>query len=291
MNPQDEPKETTMRSDTEVHDDDTAPRGTGRPAAGAVTGRVPPARRSGVAVVDRETGAARRRRPDRVTRDGATGEDARVGDGGVGDGATAEGPPTVTLAHDRRRSGRRWGRAVPWGLAVAGLVGTLVFGHAWAHQNSVAGQQAQVRNVSADFLLALTNFDAKDVDADFSRIQGYATGDFAKQSNQFFGSTIRTQLEAALASSRGQLRSQYVQSLGNGQASVYSVVDQTYVNNKMQSPAADELQIVTDLTQVGGAWKVGDVTVLDNASGATGTSSGTSGATAGTSTPSTTAGG
>ena len=306
-------RETPMRTAPDVHDKtthdgdvtdgdvtddrDTVPdRTAGRPAGRSPgrtpvrTGgtRTPPSRRGGVAVVDRDTGSARRRReaPDPVGEaDDTTGVDtapARTDD---------VGGTAAPAARPRHAGGRRWRRALPWALAVLGLVGTLVFGHAWASQNARTGQEAQVRTVSSDFLLALTNFDAKDVDADFSRIQGYATGDFAKQSNQFFGSTIRTQLEAALASSRGQLRSQYVQSLGNGQASVYSVVDQTYVNNKMQSPAADELQIVTDLTQVGGAWKVGDVTVLDNASGATGTSSGTSGATAGTSTPSTTAGG
>jgi hypothetical protein len=160
-----------------------------------------------------------------------------------------------------------------------------VFGHAWASQQAQLGQQAQVRTVASDFLLALTNFDAKNVDADFSRIQGYATGTFAKQSNRFFGSAIRTQLEAALASSRGQLRNLYIQSLSGNQASVYSVVDQTYVNDKMQSPSADVLQIVTDLSRIGSVWKVSDVTVLNNATGSS------SAPAAGSAVGSTTAGG
>ena len=254
--------------------------------------RTPPSRRGGVAVVDRDTGSARRRReaPDPVGEaDDTTGVDTaptRTDD---------VGGTAAPAARPRHAGGRRWRRALPWALAVLGLVGTLVFGHAWASQNARTGQEAQVRTVSSDFLLALTNFDARNVDADFTRIQGYATGDFAKQSNQFFGSTIRTQLEAALASSRGQLRSQYVQSLSGNQASVYSVVDQTYVNNKMQSPAADELQIVTDLTEVGGTWKVGDVTVLNNGGGASASASngsgGTTGGTSGASTSTTAAGG
>ena len=245
-----------------------------------------------MAVVDRDTGSARRRReaPDPVddTGDGPGADTSPVADRDAGGTAVAAPRP-------RRASGPRWRRGLPWALAVLGLAGTLVFGHAWASQNARAGQQAQVRTVSSDFLLALTNFDAKNVDADFTRIQGYATGDFAKQSNQFFGSTIRTQLEAALASSRGQLRSQYVQSLSGNQASVYSVIDQTYVNNKMQAPAADELQIVTDLTDVGGTWKVGDVTVLNNGGGASASASngsgGTTGGTSGASTSTTAAGG
>lgn len=177
-----------------------------------------------------------------------------------------DGTPPVADRRLRHRSGPRRRRALPWGLAVLGLAGTVLFGHAWAGLNARFGQVAQVRTVS---------------------------GDFAKQSNQFFGSTIRTQLEAVLASSRGQLRSQYVQSLHGSQASVYSVVDQTYVNNKMQSPAADELRIITDLTEVGGTWKVADVTVLNNGGGpsASAGTGGTTGGTSGASTSTTAAGG
>jgi hypothetical protein len=56
---------------------------------------------------------------------------------------------------------------------------------------------------------------------------------------------------------------------------VYSVVDQTYVNNKMTSPSADELQIQTDLTMTGSGWKVSNVTVLNN-TGSGGSSTGSS---------------
>jgi hypothetical protein len=162
-----------------------------------------------------------------------------------------------------------------------------VFGHAWASLNDQQNQQTQVRSVTNSFLLALTNFDSKSVDADFNKIQQYATGSFATQSNQFFGSTIRSQLEAALASSRGQIRSQFVQSINGNKASVYSVVDQTYVNNKMTSPSADELQIQTDLTLTGSGWKVSNVTVLNN-SGAAGNGSTSSSSTTTTAPPATT---
>ena len=116
------------------------------------------------------------------------------------------------------------------------------------------------------------------MDRDFDTIESYGTGDFAKQANQFFGSTIRQQLEAALASSRGQVRSLYVQSLAGGRASVYGVVDQTYVNDKMTSPTADQLDIVTDLTDGASGWKISEVTVLNSpttTSSASGSSVGT----------------
>ena len=232
--------------------------------------------------------------------DGATHADATHADA-TDDGAAVDGRATPTggdpdPGDDVRTRVRRRGRAPgrsrgtpgrrSWvalmTVAALGIVGTVGFGHAWMDQNAVSAQQATVRNVSGDFLLALTNFDAKSVDSDFNTIDSYATGDFAKQANQFFGSTIRQQLEAALASSRGQVRSLYVQSLSDGQASVYGVVDQTYVNDKMSSPSADQLDIVTDLTDGSSGWKISDVTVLNDptttgAGGTTGT-----GATSGT---------
>jgi hypothetical protein len=241
-----------------------------------------------VSVVDRETGSVR---PSRAagadisseadsadveeTEDGSGAKDS--GPKGVaskpavpGAGAAKKAPATKTRWY--ARSLGRKSQIVLLVIAVLGVVGTAVFGQAWASLNGQAGQQAQVQTVTSNFLLALTNFDAKSVDADFNKIQGYATGSFANQSNQFFGSTIRSQLEAALASSRGQIRSQFVQSI-NG-------------NNKMSSPSADELQIQTDLTMTGAGWKVSNVTVLNN-SGA-GSATGSSSPSSPTTVPSTT---
>ena len=104
-----------------------------------------------------------------------------------------------------------------------------------------------------------------------------ATGAFATQAQQFFNSSIRKALEEALAESRGQIRYLAVQSenQGAGTASVYAVVDQTYVNNKITSPQADVVRLVADLQQVDGVWKISDVTVLEGATPAsTGSASG-----------------
>jgi hypothetical protein len=273
-----------MPTTAELHESEDEASPVGADRRGPTGGRRPG---SGVSVVDRQTGAARRRtaEPAGPAEAAEAAEAAAHTEPDEPAEATAHRAASKATPARAPRVGPRWRRAIPWALAGLGLVGTLAFGHAWASQRASLGQQAQVQTVSRDFLLALTNFDAKNVDADFTRIQGYATGTFASQSNQFFGSTIRTQLEAALASSRGQIRSQYVQSLSGNQASVYSVVDQTYVNNKMTSPSADELQIDTNLTKVGGAWKVAAVTVLNNASGTS--SSGTSSGASGSTTPST----
>ena len=93
-----------------------------------------------------------------------------------------------------------------------------------------------------------------------------ATGDFSSQANKFFGSNIRQKLEAALATSRGQIRDIYVESYGGGQASVYSVIDQVYANNTSKTPQSDVLRVVVNLTRQASGWKVSNVTVLEGAS-------------------------
>ena len=231
-----------------------------------------PARARGVATIDRESGGVRvdttaaarratRRRsptPPEEAREGSAAGAAQASDG------------------DRPPSGRRLrslGRRLVAVAAVVGIAGTLLFGHAWAVQRQQAANEASVRSVANGFLLSLTNFDAKSIDADFNRVQSYATGSFASQANQFFGSTIRKQLEAALASSRGQVRDLFVQSASAGKATVFAVVDQTYVNAKMSAPAADVLRIVLDLASRPSGWKVADVTVLGSGSATSPTTS------------------
>ena len=258
----------------------------------------------GVATVDRETGSAIRQATGPVPESGAgsqaatgpAGEDVAGGDRTTGASRRAETPATETPAtetpaaetNDARAEGapdkrrhapllgtRRRRRALAV-VAVLGIVGTVGFGHAWAVQRTTLDREAVVRTTAQDFLLALTNFTSKNVDTQFNEVQSFATGSFESQSNQFFGSSIRQQLEAALASSRGQIRNLYVESAAASTASVYAVVDQTYVNDKMRSPAADVLRVVVNLTDTAAGWKISAVTVLNNPSSSPAPASGTS---------------
>jgi hypothetical protein len=166
---------------------------------------------------------------------------------------------------------------------VIGVIGTLVFGILYTTKSSSSGGSVQdpaVVSASRAFLTDFFNFNAKTVDSDFNVVDGMATGAFATQSQQFFNASIRKALEQALAESRGQIRYVAIQSenQGAGMASVYAVVDQTYVNNKITSPQADVVRLVADLKQVNGVWKISDVTVLEGATPAsTGSASGSAG--------------
>jgi hypothetical protein len=180
----------------------------------------------------------------------------------------------------RRAPSRRAFRLVSL-VAALGLVGTLVFGVLYATGSSSGPvQDPAVVGATRAFLTDFFNFDAKTVDSDFDAVTGMATGAFATQAQQFFNTSIRTALEQALAESRGQIRFVAVQSenQGAGTASVYAVVDQTYVNSKMTSPQADVVRLVADLQRVGGVWKISGVTVLEGADPASaGSASGSAG--------------
>ena len=185
---------------------------------------------------------------------------------------------------DRSVPSRRAFRLVSL-LAVIGVIGTLVFGILYTTKSSNAPvQDPAVVSASRAFLTDFFNFNAKTVDADFNAVDGMATGAFATQAQQFFNASIRKALEQALAESRGQIRYVAVQSenQGAGTASVYAVVDQTYVNNKITSPQADVVRLVADLQQVNGVWKISNVTVLE---GATPASAGSPSGSAGSSVP------
>ena len=169
---------------------------------------------------------------------------------------------------------------LPWALAVLGLVGTLVFGLLWGTSSSSQIQNPAVTSAAKTFLTDFFNFNAKSVDADFTSITAMATGNFSSQVNTFFNSSIRTELEKALAESRGQIRELYIQSENATSASLYAVVDQVYVNNKITTPQSDVIRLIVNLSQVHATWKISNVTVLEGATPASaGSASGSAGST------------
>ena len=211
--------------------------------------------------------------------DGPAGGDERDEDG--------EGRPEWRPPRRGRRARRpgtvptRWALALG-ALALAASAAAVSFGLKWSSLSGQVTQEAAVRSVSSSFLTDLTNFKPTTVDADFSALLTFATGDFAKQANQFFGTDIRQQLEQAQAQSEGQVRNLYVQSLSGNGAQVFGVVDQTYINNTIAKgggqPVPDVLRVVLNLSRISGTWKISEVSVLQAPS-----SSGTSGAVPSTS--------
>ena len=157
-------------------------------------------------------------------------------------------------------------------VALVGVLGTLGFGLAWNHARThqvvagagtaQTGAAQSVRAAAVAFSNALTNFDGSSIDRDFDRLVGLSTGGFRDQANQFFSAKTRMALKVAQASSRGEIRQAFVQSMDDTTASVFVVVDQTIANNKSPQPQADTLRMDLTLKATQGTWLVDQVDVL-----------------------------
>jgi Mce-associated membrane protein len=163
---------------------------------------------------------------------------------------------------------------LPWILAILGLVGTLAFGLAWLNARDGGSGATHSSDRTAVLLMAAmsfskdpTHFDGATIDRDFDRITARATGDFRSQADQFFSSDVRSQLKKAQASSRGEVRSAYVQTVDGDRGTVFVVVDQTIANKASPQPQADTLRMELGLVQRDGTWKVERVSVLTAPSG------------------------
>ncbi len=208
--------------------------------------------------------------------DEGEGEDVTT-DTGVKQVGTAGDLPSERPRAARRRAdtpttasggGRRTTRLLAV-LAALGLIGTVVFASLWATTSSSSTvQDPEVKAAATAFLTDFFNVNAKSVDSNFNAVSAMATGAFSSQVNTFFNTSIRQQLEKALAESRGQIRAVEVQSENDAHtaAAVYAVVDQVYVNNKITTPQADVVRLIINLQKVGTTWKISNVTVLEGAS-------------------------
>jgi len=125
-----------------------------------------------------------------------------------------------------------------------------------------------MRTAGREFAIALTNFDASTIDADFDRIVDFATGDFAEEADRFYDEEIRSQLREAQATSRSEIRDIYVQSFAGDTGVVFFTADQTVANNLSPQPLTDTLRVELGMARVGGDWKVRTVEVLDAPPGA-----------------------
>ncbi|HEX7131853.1 MAG TPA: hypothetical protein VF228_04725 [Iamia sp.] len=155
-------------------------------------------------------------------------------------------------------------------LAVLGVLGTIGFGLAWrtadakaTNEDGLAPEVVDMRTAGREFAIALTNFDASTIDADFDRIVDFATGDFAEEADRFYDEEIRSQLREAQATSRSEIRDIYVQSFSGDTGVVFFTADQTVANNLSPQPITDTLRVELGMARVDGAWKVRTVEVLD----------------------------
>ena len=214
--------------------------------------------------------ARNRKAADTVAEAGQPAQGAEEARGAAGTADTADTADTDgtagTTAPGPRRHRRRTmpAGAARWlaPVAVVLLALAVVFAVLWNNDESTLGSQAQVRSVARSVVLNLTNLTPNSLDTRINDMESAATGQFATQLKQFFGGTIRQQLQQNQAQSQGQVRSLGIDTLSGSKASVLAVVDQTYANRTSAAPSTDMLYLQLDLTHTGSGWKVADVTNL-----------------------------
>ncbi len=148
-------------------------------------------------------------------------------------------------------------------VAILGVLGTIGFGLAWGLSATGPTTNTAVTDSARNLVLALTNFDPGTVSADFNRVESDATGAFATQAKKVFGSAIRHELEAAHAASRGRIEDLYIQSVSGSHATVFAVVQQTYLNTRTSAPVRDTLRMVIGLSDTSSGWLASSVRVLE----------------------------
>jgi hypothetical protein len=146
-------------------------------------------------------------------------------------------------------------------LAIAvGVAAT--FAWFWWEYKTEEYSREEIEDVATNFTMALTDFSAETIDEDVEEIQSFAVGSFADEVDTFFGEEAVAAIKEAEATSDGEIEGLYVQSIGDGTASVFALVSETVTNSSLDEPQTDTLRLEIDLIETTNGWKVESVEVL-----------------------------
>jgi hypothetical protein len=178
----------------------------------------------------------------------------------VGAQLSPEDSPAASGRRGRlvRRSWLRKALVGALALLTAGFLYSLA---AWYPAHELADQENGAAEVVRGFSLALTNFEPSTIDSDFTRLLGYATGQFLAQARATFASqTVRSLVETDEVASRGQVASLFVRLPAHlGHMSFYVEIDTTSVSKEVTKAQFDTIDLLVSLVQTDGAWRVSAV--------------------------------
>jgi len=155
-------------------------------------------------------------------------------------------------------------RLLPWILFGLALVAAVTFGVLWQQEASKANEQDELRAQATEFINDLTSISAETADADAEEIKAWAVGDFAEEAEVFYGDKAIDAVKEADASTEGAIESLYVQSLEEGEASLFAVIDYTVTNAATAEPKTDTIRMSIEMIESDDGWKVNSVRVLES---------------------------
>jgi hypothetical protein len=158
----------------------------------------------------------------------------------------------------------RFLRLLPWAVAVLAVAAAVTFAVLWMGARGADRQQDEVVGSARDFLQALTNFSARNIDQDVEEIGSFAVGRFAEEVESTFSEQRTRAIRESEAVSTGRLQSVFVQALEDSAASVFAVVRQTIVNRTLPAPRVDVLRVELEMIETADGWRVSSVQILQS---------------------------
>ena len=153
---------------------------------------------------------------------------------------------------------------LPWVLCALFLIVAVTFGLLWRQERTRARAEDELRAQATAFIGDLTSISAETAEADAARIKAWAVGDFAEEADVFYGDRAIDAVVEAQASTEGEIDELYVQSLREGQGSLFAVVSYTVTNAETSEPKTDTIRMSIEMLETGGDWKVSSVRVLES---------------------------
>ncbi|OHU26790.1 hypothetical protein BKG76_07290 [Mycobacteroides franklinii] len=122
-----------------------------------------------------------------------------------------------------------------------------------------AGRQAQ--DASADFILALTNVDYRDLDRQRSAVLEKSTGQF-KKTYENSSAQLRQVLAENKSKAEGKVTASAIQSESVDKVVVLLFVDQSVSNVAVPDPRQDKSRVKITMEKVDGRWLASDVELI-----------------------------
>ncbi|CAN5538515.1 hypothetical protein BH20ACT23_BH20ACT23_08190 [soil metagenome] len=155
-------------------------------------------------------------------------------------------------------------RFLPWFLLVLALIAAVAFGFLWQESRSEENAEGELRAQATEFIDDLTSISAETAEADAEAIKEWAVGDFGNEAEVFYGQKAIDAVVEAEATTEGDIQKLFVQSLTDGEGSVFAVVNYTVTNAGTDEPKTDTVRLSIEMIESDGGWKVNSVRLLES---------------------------
>jgi hypothetical protein len=155
-------------------------------------------------------------------------------------------------------------RYLPWFLLVLALTAAAAFGSLWLRAVSETDAEDELRAQARTFIGDLMSISAETAEADAAAIKDWAVGDFADEAEVFYGQEAIDAVVELKATTEGDVRELFVQSLEDGEGSVFAIVDHTVTNANTEEPKTDTVRMSIEMIDSEDGWKVNRVRIFES---------------------------